>query len=139
MLSVRKHNELLTKQYLIACYLASHSNHHMVMNNSIPCCIRHDFATYKMDITYLNNRGLTVSKQNTAFPTSDDCQDNHGRIQAQLGCKSASITSAHSITRIILAQLRSGWANILNSYRRKIIPRILDCCPLCNQVVVVVE
>ena len=37
------------------------------------------------------------------------------------------------VTRTILAQLRSGWSNTLNSYRARIIPGTSDSCPSCNQ------
>ena len=33
MFAVKTHNELLTKQYLIACFLFTHSKHHTFMNN----------------------------------------------------------------------------------------------------------
>ena len=79
MLSMRKHNELLTKQYLIACYLQSHPNHHIVMNNPTPRRIRLDFRTY--------NSGPTVSKGSTTFPTSDDGHDNHGKLHISAGMK----------------------------------------------------
>ena len=36
-------------------------------------------------------------------------------------------------TRTILAQLRSGWSNILNSYRARIITGTSYSCPSCNQ------
>ena len=43
MLSVRPHNKLLTKQYLVAWYLSSNPNHHIVTDDSIPRRIRQDF------------------------------------------------------------------------------------------------
>ena len=44
-LKVKKHNELLTKQYLVACYLPTHPNHRTVTNDHPP---RH-----KPDVTHL--------------------------------------------------------------------------------------
>ena len=52
-LLLRKHNELLTKQYLIACYLSSQPNNHIVMDVPTPRRIRHDFRTFNIDIIHL--------------------------------------------------------------------------------------
>ena len=52
MLLVIKHNELLTKQYLIDCYLPSQPNIHIFMDDQTPRRIRHDFRTFNTDIIY---------------------------------------------------------------------------------------
>ena len=51
-----KHNDLLTKQYLLAYYLSTHPNHPTLKNDPLPSRIRLDFTTYKSDITYLISR-----------------------------------------------------------------------------------
>ena len=53
MLTVRKHNELFTKQYLIACYISTRPNHRTVISNPSPHRIILDFPTYKSDIIHL--------------------------------------------------------------------------------------
>ena len=53
VLKVKEHNEILTKQYLVACYLSTHSNHRTVTNNPTPRHIRQDLTTYIPNITHL--------------------------------------------------------------------------------------
>ena len=44
----------LAKMYSISAITGpSHPNHHIVMNNSTPRRIRHDFTIYNTDITHL--------------------------------------------------------------------------------------
>ena len=53
MRTVRKNNELVTKQYLIAYFPTSHSNHHTIMNNAFPRRKRLDFINNKSEIIHL--------------------------------------------------------------------------------------
>ena len=75
ILSVREGTQRATHE-TIPRYLPTHPNHRIVMNNPAPRHIRHNFTTYN---THTNNSGPTNSKEVIAFPTSDDCHDNHGR------------------------------------------------------------
>ena len=85
MLIVRKHNELLTKQYLIACYLST-TNYRTVMNNPSRR-IRLDFTTFKSDITHIiptiDNLRFVREAQNSLHQTSDMIARNehsHNRV-----------------------------------------------------------
>ena len=135
---VGKHNELLAKQYFIACYSP---NHHIVMNNPTSCLIRHDFITYSSDITHLipkivdlpSVRGAQRSLHQTTVTTTI-AELSHNRVIKRHPLSIAeNERQLPRVNRTIQAQLRSGWANILNSYRARGIPRTLACYPSCNQ------
>ena len=137
MLTVRKHNEPVTKQYLIACYLPTHSTHNTVMNNPSPRRTRRNFTTYKSAINHLIplivdlqfvREAQNSLHQTTVMAAIDKL--SHNRI---INRHSISIPNTKrwlpSVTRTNLAQLRSGWSNILNGYRARIIPGTSDSCP----------
>ena len=52
ILSVKQHNKLLAKQYLTACYLHSHPNHNIAMDDPTPRRIRHDIRTFNTDVIH---------------------------------------------------------------------------------------
>ena len=130
---MRSSNELLRKQFLIACDLPSHPNHHIVMNNPTPRRIRHDFTSYNTDTTQLIllivdlqsvRKAQRYLHQTTVTTTMDEF--SHYRV---INWNPPPIAENErqlpKVTRTILAQLSSGWANILNRYRTRITPRTL--------------
>ena len=141
MLTVKKFNELLTKQYLIACYLSTHPNHGTVIKNPPPRCIRLDLTIYKPDITHLTPtmvdlrsvREAQDSLHQTTVTTAKNQLSHNRVINRHPPPVSDTERRLPRVTRTNLAQLRSGWSNTLNSYRARIIPGTSDSCPSCNK------
>ena len=141
MLTVKKHNVLLTKQFLIACYQPSHPNHHIVLNDPPPRRIRQDLTTYNSDIIHLipsitdtlSVREAQNTLHNAIVATARDELSHNKVINRHPPPTADSERQLPRVTRTILAQLRSGWSNFLNSYRARIIPGTQDSCPSCNQ------
>ena len=119
MLSVRKHNELLMKQYLIACYLPSHPNYHIVMNNPTPRRIRHDCTTYDTDINHIiptivdlqSVREAQRSLHQTTVSTTTDELSHNRVINRHPPPIAENERQLSRTTRTILVQLRSGLAS----------------------------
>ena len=120
---------LLNKQYLIVCYLPFHPSHHIVMDDPTPRRIRHDYRTFHTVIIHIIStivdlqsvREVQHSLHQTTGTTAMDELSHNRVINQHPPAISDNERQLPRVTRIILAQLRSGWSNNQNSFRERII------------------
>ena len=140
MLPVKTHNELLTKQFLLACQNPQHPNHD-ITNRELPHrCIRSDFRIFSDNITPIIPNPINPitlsSAMNTIHSDTVRAALSSSSINSVLGaCPPLVDPSEKTLpreTRTFLAQLRSGFCNLLQNYRARIIPAENDVCPDCT-------
>ena len=138
MLSVKQHNELLTQQFLLACHDPRHSNFEVV-NREMPLrCIRSDLRSFSDRVTPhipnpINPTSLR-SAMKTIHTNSVSTATSHSNVNRVLGTRPPKVDkSEETLPRATLAQLRSGFCNLLQNYRARVIPSTPDACPDCNQ------
>ena len=126
VLTMRKHDELLTKQYLIACYMFTHPKTVQSWTKPPPRRIRLDFTTYKSVITHfmptIVDQWSVREAQNSLHQATVMTARNQLKHNRVINWHPPRISDTESrlprVIKIILTQPRSGWSNILNSYRK---------------------
>ena len=137
MLPVKAHNELLTKQFLLSCHDPQHPNYE-VANREMPSrSIRSDFRIFSGNIAnYIPNpiyESTLSSAKNTMHRDSVRSVITSSSVNRVLGSRPPQVDPSEKSlpreTRTVLAQLRSGFSNMLKNYRARIIPSEIDACP----------
>ena len=134
MLPVKSHNELLTKQFLLACHDPQHPNSNILNREMPPRCIKSDFRIYADQINHHipnpMNPNTIRSAMNSIHEDSVRTAMAVSKDNRVLGARPPLVDpSERSLpreTRTTLAQLRSGFSNILQNYRARIIPSEID-------------
>ncbi|XP_054727439.1 uncharacterized protein LOC129237065 [Anastrepha obliqua] len=141
MLPVKEHNKMLGKQFLLGCQRRPHPCRHLLEPEPPPRHIRRHFLNYVDEILDKTDRPLqdeTVYRQ-----TINDIHQETLTIflssrppNAVIGVQPPPIADEElqlpRESRVILAQLRSGYCSRLNSYLSRIDPDILNICPACE-------
>ena len=141
-LPVRQHNELLSQQIAITCYLPQHPCHQLCHRppDDRPKRRRSLIGRFKPNIQqYLDEEPLS----NTSYQSAISCiHQNVFRTVIEssssklLNGRPPSIATADQTlprkTRIILAQLRTGHSRILGQYMKRIDPTTRNHCHNCG-------
>jgi hypothetical protein len=144
VLPLRCHAELLTTQYLLACHRPVHPCHHHIVDPEPPRNMKKSNWSYRRDIAHITDNGSITDLQyraglrtlHTDAVTSSIASYAPNRV---LGTRAPPVArSERSLprrARTTLAQLRSGFCKLLNSYKCRISNgAIADVCPACGAV-----
>ncbi|KAL1445963.1 hypothetical protein WDU94_005493 [Cyamophila willieti] len=141
ILPAKTHNEMLSGQYLLMCHSPQHPCYDLVRQEPPPRCIRHTVqSSYLCNIQHLVTQPLDTGQLKSSLQyihtkTVNDAiaRSNPNRV---LGTHPPPVSLEERRlpreTRSKLAQLRSGFSKLLNSYESRIDPTIRDECPLCQ-------
>jgi hypothetical protein len=136
VLPLRKHADLLTKQYLLACHQEGHPGLKHATTVAPPRHMKGTISDLRGDVLpHLPNN--IISKQEyrrgTKAVTAAVAAYTPNRV---LGTPPPDIDPAERSlprsARTALAQLRSGHCRRLNSYLARITPGVADVCPACG-------
>ena len=140
VLPIRKHNELLAKQFLLKCHNPEHVSHEKVIRPPPHRAIRNDLRFYNEDVSLFVPEIWDPESTRLAL----DALHQQAVQQAKLNFAPNAVLNeqpppVHKSeetlpreTRATLAQLRSGYSNFLASYKARIAENIQDVCPNCN-------
>ena len=145
ILPIKDHNALLSRQFLLGAYLERRPHHHMIANTPDLSCrsLKTTLAKkYGPDTSiHVPNGQLTLAEFRVGLAALHQkavtaaIAENTSRVL--LGGYPPPIADAEAClprpTRLTLSQLRSGFCNLLKSYRARVEPMIEDVCPQCNQ------
>ena len=140
VLPVRRHNDLLSKQFLLACHRDTHVNHPLVLR---PPPSRHikNSLSLEYDVTDLvPDRGLDLAayRRGAVSLHTEAVRSAIGSYAPNkiLGAPPPEVHKDERLlprrTRTSLAQLRSGYCKLLNSYMSRIDGAVADRCPDCG-------
>ncbi|KAL1446099.1 hypothetical protein WDU94_005492 [Cyamophila willieti] len=141
VLPVRKHNNLLSQQYLLRCKTSNHPCNTVIHKALPPRTIRKmlkedeiltDGTTPGNDISEQDYKiGLQIIHRNAINEAIINYTPNRvlNTPPPEIAKEEKSLPRK---TRTTLAQLRSGWCQLLNSYQNKINNEIADTCPSCG-------
>lgn len=140
MLPVKEHSHMLAKQFLLACHRGDHPNHHLTEIDPPPRHVRKDLRCFETDIQQYDIQQLdSVSYRATLNNIHRDTVETTTtsyRANVILGGRPPPIAeeerSLPRKTRVVLAQLRSGYCSRLNSYWSRINSTIPNTCPACG-------
>ncbi|XP_059219026.1 uncharacterized protein LOC106085920 [Stomoxys calcitrans] len=137
ILPVRRHNYMLSKQYLLGCYRRNHPNHHLVDRYPPPRSLKVDLHDLEREVQRYKREPLDQAGLNNIHAdTVADALIGY-RVNVVLGERPPPIAPEEidlpRQTRVVLAQLRSGRCSRLNSHRARIDADVQDVCPDCNQ------
>ncbi|XP_037819861.1 uncharacterized protein LOC119609216 [Lucilia sericata] len=140
MLSVKEHNIMLSKQFLLGCHRRGHPNHHLTELEPPPRHVRKDLRMYESDIQEhlddIEDESSYRTALNTIHQQAVEDSINSHRDSIILGGRPPPVANEERNlprrTRVVLAQLRSGWCTRLNSYWSRINDTIQDLCPACG-------
>ena len=135
MLPVREHSEMLSRQFLVGSYQKHRADHYTTKQNG-PRNIKPTLKDkYYEDVKdYLQDSSISKDNYKVAIKKihKRDVQhytENRNRIPLAV---SADELKLPRITRIRLAQLRSGYSPMLRSYMSRINTAVEDSCPDCK-------
>lgn len=142
ILPIRDHTEMMAKQHILRCHLPTHPNFDITQQESPPRHIRRSaFRKYKDEITqHIPTTGQTSRTLQRGI-TNIHTHTVNNSIQSYLPNRVLNgppppvredEESLPRCTRATLAQLRSGWCKILNSYISRIDNTVQDICPDCG-------
>ena len=132
-LPVKKHNEMLSKQFLCGCYQEHRADHHTINYKGFNRNIRPTLERkFKPDIEHLLNEN----------------RENISKLEYVNGIKNLRTTEVQNFheyyqflspneskhdrkTRCTLSQLRSGYSTQLASYHHRLKNKINNVCPSC--------
>lgn len=141
VIPVKQHNDLLTDQFYATCREPSHPCHELTTLNQPP---RHMKETIK---TYSGNR---VQAAADSLPPTHDATSISKNLHTSTVSRTIASYSNNRVlatppppiassekslprkTRTRLAQLRSGWCSLLQSYQNRLNPGTPDTCPDCQ-------
>ncbi|KAI5754577.1 hypothetical protein M8J77_009666 [Diaphorina citri] len=142
VLPAKIHNKMLSEQYLAMCHLPNHPCYQIIQQEPPPRDIRHTVqSSYLCNIQNLlpqpvNSSLLKSSLLYIHTNTVTNCTASY-KPNRVLGTHPPPISLAEKQlpreTRAKLAQLRSGFSKLLNSYLSRVDPVVRDECPLCQE------
>ena len=145
VIPLRRHSEMMTKQYLHGCYRPNHPANKHVNDPDPPRRMKRTVRDYEESVRpYViaasdgnaltdcgHKRGISRIHTDTVTRVIGDYAPN--RV---LNRKAPNINSKETElprnARRVLAQLRSGFCSILKSYQHRIDDRVQDVCPDCG-------
>jgi hypothetical protein len=141
VLPIRGHAEMLSRQFFLGCHRPGHPCGHISVAPVRPPRLRSSlYQVHAHNLGNLTAHPLTISKFRAGLTTIHTAavgkalseQPPNGVLQ----CRAPDIASTEAelprATRCRLAQLRSGFCSILNSYRSRIDPAVSNSCPDCH-------
>ncbi|KAI5730864.1 hypothetical protein M8J77_001059 [Diaphorina citri] len=142
ILPVKPHNELLASQYLLQCHATTHPCNVLLHRPTPPRHIRGNLVTKFLEhvSNYIPPDGLDALTYkiglrgiHTDFVERAIGEYTVNRVLDDVppDINGAEIDLPRS-TRCTLAQLRSGWCRLLNSYMSRIDGVTSNSCPKCN-------
>lgn len=141
ILPVKAHNQMLSKQALLACYKHHHPNNDLVHRAASDRRLRKTLTDMKpsiLNITKNGNIDETVYKDGLKKIHSAAVVDATGKLSANrvLNCEPPDIAPEEKglprKTRSTLSQLRAGWSSMLRHYMNRIDKEVKDECPDCG-------
>ena len=141
VLPVKEHNVMLTKQFLLWCHRREHPNFNITQLDPPPRHVRHDLRKYVESILrYVQDpldRNSYLTALNDIHRDAIDSAVAGYRLNVFLGGRPPPIADNEKNlprkTRVVLAQLRSGWSNRLNAYFSRIDHAVPNLCPACGE------
>lgn len=142
ILPVQIHNTMLTEQYLASSHKTSHPCNNLVVGNPPPRNLRKSVIHLKPNIANFLPAGTItpeVCKAITKDIHTKTVENTISRYKPNrvLREKPPAIakeeTELPRTTRSKLAQLRSGFSRMLNSYQHRLDPTIDDKCEKCGE------
>ena len=139
---IREHATMLSQQYLLGCLQSDHPNHHLTNTRASERQMKHSLATKHGD--------LIRRKAPTGQLTALEAKMAKAEIHTETVRAAISSYKPNKVlnrpppeidktevdlprsTRCRLAQLRSGYSVLLNSYNARI-SGVQDICPQCGQ------
>lgn len=141
VLTVKEHSQMLTKQFLLGCHRRGHPNHHLTELDPPPRHVRKDLRIFEGAVQGyvrdpMNETSYRAGLNDIHRDTVNDATNSY-QVNVVLGGRPPPIAEEERTlprrTRVVLAQLRSGWCTRLNSYWSRIEPTIPDTCPACQR------
>ena len=144
ILPLRKHAELLSRQYLVSCHLAGHPSNNLVTPNEPPRPMKNTLAyAHRQEITtrlppptqFIDERHkkhvIADMHRDTVREAINGYDPNKviGRRPPAVHVEEETLERR---TRTRLSQLRSSYSIILNNYRHRIDDTTPDTCPECG-------
>ncbi|KAM7349824.1 uncharacterized protein ACRADG_008603 isoform 1-T6 [Cochliomyia hominivorax] len=141
ILPIREHNEMLSKQFLLGCHRRDHPNFNITQLELPPRHVRKDIRIHEYSIQRYMQDPLDQNSYMTALNDIHSDASNSAvssyRMNVVLGGRPPSIADNEQnlprSTRVVLAQLRSGWSNRLNAFWSRIDSAIPNLRPACGQ------
>ncbi|XP_073820409.1 uncharacterized protein [Musca autumnalis] len=130
---------MLSLQYLLGCYRESHPNHHLLATDT-PRHIKKDIHALETTVQQYRREPLDQQAYQAGLNSihTDTVAKTISRycVNAVIGAHPPSIAAEERQlprqTRVVLAQLRSGYCSRLNSYWAGIERTVQDICPVCG-------
>jgi hypothetical protein len=141
MLRVRNHSTLLAKQYTLACYQPHHPGHRHTTQPDPPRQMKGDLMSNRAAVEPLTAGGVVDTRQYRAGLRRLHTEAVHEALQDYapnnvLGCSPPAVAASEQQlsrrARSVLSQLRSGYCNLLNSYKARLSPDVQNICPECG-------
>ena len=140
VLPVRQHNKMLSMQYLLGCYRQSHPNHHLVDRQPPPRHVRKDLHDLEREVQRYKREPLDQQAYQAGLNSIHSNAVSEAiegyRVNTVLGDHPPPVAAEERElprqTRVVLAQLRSGWCSRLNSYWARINSDVQNICPACG-------
>ncbi|KAI8126624.1 hypothetical protein CVS40_3402 [Lucilia cuprina] len=131
---------MLTKQFLLGCHRRSHPNFYITQLDTPPRHVRKDLRMYEEHICRYVRHPLDQSSYSAALNDIHRDAINSAvagcRMNFVLGGRPPPIADTEENlprkTKVVLAQLRSGWSNRLNAYWSRIDRAVPNECPACG-------
>ena len=147
LLPVKDHNEMLSRQFYLGAYLPNHPDHHTTTPPAFRTCnLRHTLhSKYNADVSvFIPDNGLCNAHYRRGIKAihrtsvADAVQGYTppvwlGGFPPPAPTVSAAEKQLGRKARSTLAQLRSGYSSMLNSYVSRIDPTVANTCPSCQQ------
>lgn len=141
ILPAKAHNQMLSEQYLLMCHSPLHPCHSLVNKTPPPRSIRRSVDSYQSNIqnlvsTPVNGTQLksSLNEIHTKTVATTISRYKVNRVlNTYLPPVSLEEKQLPRETRTKLAQLRSGFCRLLNSYMSRLDNTIRDECPLCSR------
>jgi hypothetical protein len=144
VLPVRRHADLLADQYLLSCHRQIHPCHHHISDPVPPRDMKRTIWSNRDRVAHLTDRGPINERQYRAGLRSLHTEAVQSSIAAAapnrvLGVRPPPVADSELTlprrARTALAQLRSGFSRMLNSYHHRLSKgAIADVCPSCGSI-----
>lgn len=136
ILPIKAHQELLSAQYLAKCSNNGHPCRDLLEHQNHPRMMKHTLTTKHLPVVEaaINTSDRPINNLHTNAVTAVMASQTVNKV---LNTKPPGISKEETKlprkTRTTLAQLRSGYSKILQSYQNRLNPRIPDRCPDCEE------
>jgi hypothetical protein len=141
VLPIKRHSEMLNMQYLLSCHQQEHPGYRFTQEALPPRSMKKTIMNNKADVQHmLTNNTITPTDYKktlktihtttvTACLTSYEDNKLLRRPPPEID---KTETALSRMARTRLAQLRSSYSSIVNSYVSRIDPNVRDLCPDCG-------